>query len=334
MHPRKPFSKNLLTLFVKIALAGMLALTVLSAICLVFSASGIHIHNDSGATDYKWQPNQWKSTIFEGFAWFTMDENGFNNQVCTQEAPDVLLMGSSHMEAVNVPADKNVASIMNTSSELRVYNIGTSGHTIYTCVKNMEAAVDEYCPTQYLVLETDTVDLSISKMQSVLDGQFPTIPSYDSGALYLMQKYVPALKAIYKNMMDWKDADNHSEASPKTEEDGDYESVLELFLGKASSSATKDGAKFLIFYHPSAKIDENGAYLRTTDETKLAIFKKHCEALDIVFVDMTEAFETLYEQEHILPKGFSNTAVGSGHLNREGHRIIAETLIKTIEEIR
>jgi hypothetical protein len=41
----------------------------------------------------------------EGFSWLKMDDSGFNNVAFDDvgsEQPDILLMGSSHMEAVQV----------------------------------------------------------------------------------------------------------------------------------------------------------------------------------------------------------------------------------------
>lgn len=324
---------KVLTMLGKIVLAGVLAIVVLSVFCYLFCFSGVHIHNDSGATDYKWMPNQWKSTIFEGHAWLKMDENGFNNASGVQESTDILLMGSSHMEAVNIAPDKNVASLMNESLPLVTYNIGTSGHNIYTCVKNMDAALEQYDPDAYVILETSTVSLSVPQMKKVLDGTMGTIPSYDSGILFTLQKNVPAIKSIYKNLDDWRAADQPSVVvKPAAQDMEEYARVLREFIQKAASSAKGRGVTLIIFYHPQSKIDETGAYVNTTDPEKLALFSSACEEQSVVFVDMTQSFMEMYGQEHVLPHGFSNTAVGAGHLNAHGHRAIAQTLINKIKE--
>lgn len=49
-------------------------------------------------------------------------------------------------------------------------------------------------------------------------------------------------------------------------------------------------------------------------------------------MDMTDEFKALYEEKHILAHGFVNTAVGRGHLNKYGHRVIAQTLAEKIKE--
>ncbi len=69
------------------------------------------------------------------------------------------------------------------------------------------------------------------------------------------------------------------------------------------------------------------------DEESLLIFKQACEDNGIVFLDTTEAFLQLYYEEQVLPNGFCNTAIGVGHLNQYGHRIIAQLLTALIEEM-
>jgi hypothetical protein len=52
----------------------------------------------------------------------------------------------------------------------------------------------------------------------------------------------------------------------------------------------------------------------------------------VLFVDMTGVFISAYNTRRDLPYGFLNTAVGVGHLNKNGHAIIAVELFKRIQE--
>lgn len=61
------------------------------------------------------------------------------------------------------------------------------------------------------------------------------------------------------------------------------------------------------------------------------VFVQACKNNGILFVDMTEPLERLYKEEHILAHGFINTAVGSGHLNKYGHNLIARVLTYVIQ---
>ena len=67
-----------------------------------------------------------------------------------------------------------------------------------------------------------------------------------------------------------------------------------------------------------------------TDEDYLKIFTEVCKTQGIIFVDMTHALIEGFENKHILPHGFSNTYVGSGHINAYGHKMVADELLKVL----
>lgn len=129
----------------KVMSAGIVSLGILSLFSIAYNYTGVHIDNTDGATDYKWEANQLLTTMGEGYAWFRVDENGFNNcgdKHSPNSDVDILLMGSSHMEAVNVSPKSNTGYILNELiDDKRTYNIGISGHSIYRCVSNLQDAV-------------------------------------------------------------------------------------------------------------------------------------------------------------------------------------------------
>lgn len=85
-------SKSKIFLYIiRILLAGMVAGILLSIFCVGYLNTGVHIYNQSGATDYKWKGNQMKSTMVEGFSWLKMDEQGFNNSFPVKGDIDILL---------------------------------------------------------------------------------------------------------------------------------------------------------------------------------------------------------------------------------------------------
>ena len=110
--------KNTLLFVAKAAIAGILALVILSVINIPYFYTGIHIDNPSGATDYIWESGQIRTNMTEGYAWLTMDQYGFNNtdenaEKAMQDGVDILLMGSSHMEAMEVAEDENLGYLLN-----------------------------------------------------------------------------------------------------------------------------------------------------------------------------------------------------------------------------
>lgn len=333
----------------KAVTAGILSLAILSAFDLIYSFSGIHITNPSGATDYTWQSGQLKSNMTEGFSWLLMDESGFRNaKVPSKPSVNILMMGSSHMEALNVSKEQDCTSLLSRAlPEMSVYNIGMSGHTLYRCIDNAQAACEVYSPSDFLILETDTVALNKEEMSLVLSGNAAAIPSYDSGLLFYLQK-LPAIKWIYKQCTDWISLSEREAASPLGASEDSlseetaavtvlssaYLDTLSSFLGRLQEAAGRTGCQAVIFYHPPADAAPSGGILFSTDPVYLKAFADACAMHDILFLDMTEDFATLYEEQHLFAHGFSNTAVGAGHLNRYGHELIARRFFEIIQNVQ
>lgn len=280
----------------KVIIAGILALILLSVFSYIYSFSGLHVYNESGATDYKWMPHQYKSNMTEGFSWLRLDANGFNNASAHMEnGIDILLMGSSHMEAVNVDPNENTGYLLNEMLPDKVtYNIGMSGHTIYTCVQNLRDALNEYDPSDYVIIETNTIHMDEESVNEVISDTYPEIPSYDSGL-------------------------------------GDNSEPARALLHEVSSIANDKTVTPVIMYHPTVTIDEDGSVAVPDADDYRDCFARMCADEGIIFVDMTDDFVSLYEEQHILAHGFVNTRAGVGHLNRYGHEVIAKRLAQIIE---
>lgn len=322
--------------FVKALIAGTISCVILSVFVILYKYEGVHISNVDNGTDYKWEQGQWKSNMTEGFAWFSMDDNGFNNQSDDTEGIDILLMGSSHMEACQVNNNENVAALLNTGlSELKTYNIGISGHTIYRCLDNLSDAVNKYKPGKYIVIETDRINLDVGEMKKVISGSADAIPSYDSGIEYYFQK-IPAIKLLYSQIDNWISSEEeikevHSADSADVSQN--YEDILNDFISKAATEAEKGNCQLIIFYHPQTKLKEDGSLDLRTDSRYLEKFREVCEKNKVVFIDMSEEFSALYYEQHSLPYGFYNTEVGKGHLNKDGHGLIADKIERVIIDL-
>lgn len=320
----------------KVFVAGIFAFSILSVITFFYNYTGIHITNTTGATDYVWQKNQRMFNMKEGFSYVKMDKNGFNNAEVFENI-DILLMGSSHMEAYQVLQNENCASLLNEYlPDFNTYNIGISGHTIYRIVDNLDSALKEFSPSRYVLIETNTVSLDIETMNEVLNGEASAIKSYDSGLLFYLQK-IPAFKPLYNQIDNWLNlkSDNDDDSDNVVKEtiiSDEYIEMLGLFLGEIKKEAVKYGIVPVIFYAPNESLDSQGNLHFSTDIKYYDAYKTVCESNGIVFIDMSDSFRTLYENSNVLAHGFSNTAVGVGHLNKYGHNIVAEKLAAEISK--
>lgn len=329
----------------KAIIAGICSIAILSLFCVIYSYDGIHISSDTGATDYVWEPGQYKATMKEGFAWLKMDQNGYNNVYDYSDSPDILLVGSSHMEAYQVASDENTGYLLNELlPDYHTYNIGMSGHTIYRCMDNLIEAIQAHSPQKYVVMVIDSVELSVEDMKNVINGEAQKLSSYESGIVYHFQK-IPAIKIIYKQLDDWISLEaksnknktmffaEESESSTELSAEEEYYETLSEFLRDASQSVEEAGVKLIIVYQPMQSLQKDGTVTYAHSEKNLRVFEKVCEEQNIIFKDLTNAFDKLYSEEHILAHGFSNSQIGEGHLNKYGHGVVANEIVSKIKEL-
>jgi hypothetical protein len=110
-----------------------------------------------------------------------------------------------------------------------------------------------------------------------------------------------------------------------------YSEILNRVMNKLHQLSIDHKINILIFYHPYLLLTKEGDASVKTDIEYLALFKKACTDHEIYFVDMTDVFLEIYKTYHILPHGFTNTAVGVGHLNENCHTMIANELFIQIK---
>ena len=322
----------------KVLLSGVLAFAVLTACCVLYYNLPVHYICEDGVSDYRWEHHKFYSTWKEGFAWGRTNNEGYMNSFdYTPKMPvDVLILGSSHMEARYVAQNKSTAALLNEwMPEKTVYNLGLSSHAFLTCASNLEAALEKYAPAD-CVMETSTLAFSNQDLQLTINGELPEVDSRSEGILALLQSN-QYIRLAYKQIayffgsLPWeKNNDAQDAAVPAAEDASSNEELLGTLLAKMSQTASDKGARLIILYHPSTKIDAGGNLVMGENEGDAGWFAEQCEENGIVFLDMTERFRTAYEEDFTLPHGFSNTTVGSGHLNKAGHEMIAQELYQIL----
>lgn len=325
--------------FVKCFVAGIVALGILSLFSVFYYNPPIHVGSESGATDYTRQSDTFWSRGTEGFASGTTDENGYNNayEVAEGTPVDVLLMGSSQTEGLYVDEKENMGYLLNEmfaeNGENRyVYNIGMSAHTFLRNVSNLKYALETYQPTEYVVLETDFVSFASGEVDAALQDQMSPLESYQNGLLYESQK-IPYVKLLYQQYKDYSGQASETDDSAQVQGEAAYDfGKMSELLRYVKEQADEYGVTAMIYYYPSLSLEEDGSLATSTDDEMTANFAGLCEENGIAFVDMTEAFEREYEENHHIVSGFSNTAECYGHLNRYGHKLIAEAIYQEIEK--
>lgn len=317
----------------KVLLSGMLAFVIVSAFCTLYY--NLPAHNDApgGATDYAWQEHKFYSRGNEGFAWGKTNNEGYvNTYDYTEDTEvDILMMGSSHAEAFNVAMEESTAAVLGKMlPEETVYNIGISGHNFMPCVDNMAAAVEKYKPSKYVVLEISVLRYSDADVRMAMDGTYPEQAVQHGGIVGLLQKN-PFCRLLYSQLQNFADNDEVEGEDTSVPSYGNRELYDEL-MSQLRATVGKYGAELIIVYHPHLLLAENNEVVFEEQAEDRFFYADVCKKNDVTFLDMTDIFVQNYREKHILPHGFSNTSVGSGHLNKYGHAMIAEAVYDRVKE--
>lgn len=324
--------------FTTVLLAGAIAIVCLSLIMCIYSLTPVHIDNCHGNTDYVWTPNSMWIKMTEGIAYGRYDDNGFNN-INVVDNPDIVILGSSHMEASNVKQDENMAYILAEKIEDKysVYNMGISGHDLKKTCQYLPDTVKLYEKApRYMIIETSSVYLTEKDLNQILLHKVEYTKSYTSGIVGIAQR-IPFFRCSYeqieKGLLDLfscenqhgsDDIDRHNKTCKKLDED-----VYINFFNYLKTIEDEYSTQLIFVYHPSEEINKNGS-IKFDNGKEVEMFRIHASINGIGFIDLTQPFEKMYEKEHHLPHGFITGEIGTGHLNKWGHEKMAEVIYDEI----
>lgn len=332
---------------IKVIFSGLLSIIILSVILCAYYILPIHVENKKGNTDYVWPANSVWVKLTEGISWGRFDANGYNN-LAVVENPDIIILGSSHMEATDVFQDQATFYLLGKKLEPKysVYNMGISAHHLFKVCQSLQENINLYdIPPKVIVIETSSITVTQKKVNQVIQKSVNFDQSYSTGIIALLQK-VPFLRCVYqqvtlglldlfmptpKNSADSSLQENKSAqndtvtAKPLTTNDAAYDALFS-YLSKIEKD---NNVQIIIFFHPSSIFNEDGT-IDYESSAERAPFKQYSQQYGITFLDMTEAFEAMYYNEHHVAHGFITGELGTGHLNAYGHEAIANCLYNEI----
>ncbi len=319
--------------------AGLVAFVLICLFCCLYYNVPVHYPNPSGATDYKWEPDRFYSKGTEGFALGRTNNDGFNDlqDYTPGEKIDILLMGSSHMEAFNVAQDENAAAVLNTlfGGERRVYNIGTAGHTLLQCVNHLDSALTYYAPSQYVLLETCELSFPLSSIREAIDGTLPVRASHTGGLITALQK-LPFLRLLYTKYVKPGNDDGNAAVTADADEPEltpeQYEQAMDALTARIAQLCAAHHVTPILIYDPPVLPDADGKGYTAALPGQRETLAQVCAKNGVLLVDLTERYLFSMEEEGVFPFGFSNTEPGNAHMNRRGHRLFAEAACRLIQE--
>ncbi|MCF0185475.1 MAG: hypothetical protein HUJ98_03175 [Bacteroidaceae bacterium] len=340
--------KNVLITFIKIGMAGILSLILLSFFCYFYEFMGVYATCSDNSTDSKYAADTRVSNMVEGFGQLTLDSNGYNNidnTPLSEKPVNILYMGSSNSEGFQVDADENVTHLLDEKlPNLRVYSIAMSGHFLDTNVNNLADAVKAYNPTDYVIIETPYINPSEGAMTAALTPR-PSEPVCDTATKLAINKYCCSIRSLNRAKSDimlgssspvnllsesFSTLSLVAHAKGNASDNESYEECLDTFLSYADD-CMPENCKLIIIWHTPVKFNSTGDLLVNEEKAEQSrIFKEDCDKNGIIFVDMTDRLQKLYSNNHVFAHGFENTGINEGHLNRHGHKALADALYETI----
>lgn len=294
--------------------------------------------NIDETTEKKALPYQFMSNMEEGFFWDRFDKNGFNNAYKPKkDSIDILLIGNSQMEAIQVASDKNTGYLLNNMiPDLYTYNIAIAGMFLKQNVSKLKKACDFYRPKKYVLLGIDKLFYDTSELTSIYDGSYDRKPNKNKKKPLIISY---TWEKIKDRIIVWKYSSQkvfnkpfvlHTENNEIPQE---YISVLDKLISYIRKQIP-DNVRLIIFYYPTCSLKKDGSLTCVNPESKyIKLYEKLCLKNNIQFLDLSDAFYKLYSSKKLLPYGFLNTAPCVGHLNEFGHQAIAQFLSDKIIEL-
>ena len=333
----------------KCIIAGVVSTVLLSLLSLIYYNPPIATQQADLITNFKYKENSKWSFMLEGFGYGMTDELGYNNAYykdCSQ--PDIIFMGSSHLEALQVPQDANCVYLLNEKfdkdtlsyNDFKCLNLGVSGHALEVSLSNFEYVIDKYKDAKYIVIETSNVEFSPTMLDEIAEGKFHD-PEEKKGFIHKTAQKIPYIRLLYKKINEATLSNNVADENAgngilQLNDDSDigiYIDKMKVILNKIAKLSSENNIKPVVLIHQRFWEDSDGNIITANKEAYINAFKKCCENNGIKVIDVTKPMIDCYKTNFNFSYGFSNTAPGEGHLNKTGHRIIAEEVYQSINEM-
>ena len=112
-----------------------------------------------------------------------------------------------------------------------------------------------------------------------------------------------------------------------------YIEKMNIILNEISEISSENNIVPIILMHERFFENEDGNIIMEMDEVYKKAFKECCAVNNINVIDASSDMVAEYKENSGFSYGFSNSTPGEGHLNKTGHRIVAETVYKYINEM-
>lgn len=326
--------------------ALLLGMTIVSAIGFFYYRPVGWLEREKNATSAVWEPNTVIVNFLEGGGIVRVDSRGYTNP-WGKELDDelVLCIGSSHVQSKELMENKKYTSLLNemltSEDKIKVYNLSRDAYLYPEIVAGFSAAIQEFPQAKIVVIDISNTNYSLEELEEALN-QREYSAEQTGDKLYAELSAVEKLKIKIKDYLPITSILKHQMAQiqgTKADTIGaakDTQEVSERQYAEALDATMKQmreafSGEIIILYHPSVFLNEDGSMSLNQPEY-YDVFEEVCQQNEIVFADMGEDFLQAYEERQEIPYGFYNVTMGEGHLNKYGHKMIADRLYELISK--
>jgi hypothetical protein len=320
--------------FLQWAVALAVGFCIVNLLCMGYERLVGWIETPNGPSPAHWNPGAILVHGTEGYGITKIDQNGYINPDGTLEDSHILCMGSSHTQGKELPSGKNYTALLNThfaagEGSLAAYNIACDGNFLPSLIKHFPAAVEAFPNASAITIEISNTDISVEELEYALEqAAYVQDQTAQLGLVsklkMLIKEYFPLLNLIKSKL------ETAASAAPAGAEAVSQDAAALLREALELIRSQYDG-EIIFIYHQQTGIAQDGTIV--FDEDRLFdVFAQACQDNGIRLLDMRPVFVEYYNLHQELPYGFANTRPGNGHLNKLGHRLIAEALIPYLEE--
>lgn len=323
------------------AAAMMIAVLLCNGALYLYHHPAAWLDRSDSATNGILNPHSVMLQGTEGRGRHSVDGKGYLNPDLPLAEEYVLVVGSSYVQGKEVKAGKRFIDLMNNElsdspEELAVYGVSQDGFYFPQMVKGFQALLQEFPDAKTIILELNANSYSAKALTEARE-QHPFDPSQTGEgiganltglqkAVIAIKEWFPILNLGKTQLTAMLSRDSGASAAPETSE---YAMEEAIDVAVALLRAQYDG-RLIVFYHPDVDIQPDGSLTLEEDERR-SLYWEACGKYGVEFVDVSDAFLEAYEREYIVPCGFSNTKMGSGHFNEAGHQICADVLLETLK---
>lgn len=331
---------NLIRRIIKSTLAVLIAFILVNGCMFFYERTAGWIDITGGSTDSIWMPRTLIIHNTEGHGIYSADKKGYLNSGELQSSNYILAVGASHTQGKEVSNGFRYTDLLNSyygfdKKEKKVYNLSQDAYFFPDIIRNFKAILSEFPNSSAIIIELmKTVETPEDLTKALKQRKYDELNNGQRTSENLSRKKkftiaikeeIPILSIVKKQV----------ETAFKKEEDVEqdkidmqkYNNALEKCLRLIRSEYN---GKLIIIYHPEISICETGMEIRNDDTAN--IFEEQCKKQNIIFLNLGGIFMKHYKSDYSVPYGFMNTMIGSGHLNKTGHKIIADELFNLLKE--